>query len=61
LLGGHALIICGYDDASQMFLIANSWGTKIGLVEKRGYFKVPYSVIANRSLCSDFWSPRLFQ
>lgn len=58
LLGGHALTICGYDDTTQMFLIANSWGTKVGL---RGYFKVPYAVIVNRSLCSDFWSPRLFQ
>lgn len=56
-LGGHAMVICGYDDSSKTFLIANSWGTSVGI---KGYFKISYTMIVDPKLCSDFWSPRLF-
>ena len=38
-LGGHALTIVGFDDVTQRFLIANSWGTGWG---KQGFITMPY-------------------
>lgn len=52
LLGGHAVLGVGYDDAKQMFLIRNSYGEKWG---QGGYFHMPYSYITNPRLASDFW------
>jgi C1A family cysteine protease len=42
-LGGHAILIVGYDDADQSFLVKNSWGADWGL---KGYFKIGYSQVA---------------
>ena len=52
VLGGHAVLIVGYDDTKQMFLIRNSWGTNWGL---NGYFWMPYNYIIDPNLASDFW------
>lgn len=52
VLGGHAVILVGYDDAKKMFIVRNSWGTKWGL---KGYFYMPYAYVTDTSLCSDFW------
>jgi C1A family cysteine protease len=41
--GGHAVVIIGYDDACQRFLIQNSWGPAWG---DGGFFGVPYSYFA---------------
>jgi C1A family cysteine protease len=51
-LGGHAVVICGYDDKTQRFLIRNSWGTAWG---KKGYFTMPYSEVLNPKISTDFW------
>jgi C1A family cysteine protease len=55
LLGGHAVCIVGYDDALNggRFICRNSWGTGWG---DRGYFYMPYQVIQNTSMSSDFWT-----
>jgi C1A family cysteine protease len=55
-LGGHCIVLCGYDDATQSFLLRNSWGNKVGLPQKRGYFTIPYAYIINRELTSDLWT-----
>ena len=59
LLGGHAVCIVGYDDnlpvagrANGRFIVRNSWGTSWG---DRGYFYMPYDVIKNTAMSSDFW------
>ena len=52
ILGGHAVVIVGYDATTDRFLVANSWGTDWGL---QGYFHMPGEYITNGDLCSDFW------
>ncbi len=44
LEGGHAILIVGYDDAGQYFIVKNSWGTDWG---EAGYFKIAYSQLSN--------------
>ena len=52
-LGGHAVCIMGYDDAKKTFTVRNSWGPNWG---DHGYFHMPYEIIQNTSLSSDFWA-----
>ncbi len=56
LEGGHAVVLCGYDDATSMFKGLNSWGTEWG---DHGYFHMPYEYVLNEDLASDFWTIRL--
>lgn len=51
LLGGHAVLIVGFDEATQQFIVRNSWGTSWG---DRGYFYLPYAY-AVPSLMNDLW------
>lgn len=52
VLGGHAVVAAGYDDATQRILVRNSWGEGWGEI---GYFWMPYDYIVNEDLCDDFW------
>jgi len=52
LLGGHAVILVGYDDAHSWFILQNSWGTGVGV---GGFFYLPYKYI-DSGLGSDFWT-----
>ena len=63
-VGGHAIVVAGYDDAKQItnepngpsttgaFLIRNSWGTTWG---DHGYGWLPYDYVL-KSLATDWWS-----
>jgi C1A family cysteine protease len=53
-LGGHAVAIVGYNDTLNggRFICRNSWGTGWG---DQGYFYMPYQVIQNTNMSSDFW------
>lgn len=51
-LGGHAILICGYDDATQTWIARNSWGAMWG---EKGYFHLPYLYLLDSSLSSDAW------
>jgi len=54
-LGGHAVVICGFDDNKELFILRNSWGNYWG---DNGYFYLPYNYIFNDNpnLCgNDFW------
>ena len=57
-LGGHAVMAVGYSDASQRFLVRNSWGPSWGI---HGYFTIPYAYLSNSDLADDFWTIRLEQ
>jgi len=55
LLGGHAVLAVGYDDAKRLFTIRNSWGPN---VQDHGYFYMPYSYLVDDNLATDFWTIR---
>ncbi len=50
-LGGHALLVVGYDDAQQHFIVRNSWGTGWG---DHGYGYMPYRFVLEE-FAFDFW------
>ncbi len=52
LLGGHAILAVGYNDAEQRFVMRNSWGTSWGM---QGYFTIPYAYLTDSNLCDDLW------
>lgn len=58
LLGGHAVLAVGYDDAKQVFIVRNSWGKKN---QDKGYFYLPYSYLTDDGLSDDFWTIRLIE
>lgn len=54
-VGGHDVLIVGYDDATQLYKFANSWGTRWGAA---GYGFLPYQYVHHPKLASDFWTVR---
>lgn len=52
-VGGHCVLVVGYDDSESRFIVRNSWGTAWGL---EGYCLMPYAYLTNPRLASDFWS-----
>jgi len=52
VMGGHAVLAVGYDDAGKVFIVRNSWGESWG---DKGYFYMPYDYITNPGLAEDFW------
>jgi C1A family cysteine protease len=55
LLGGHAVLVVGYDEASERFLVRNSWGAEWGL---GGYFTLPYAYAFHEGFSWDYWTLR---
>jgi C1A family cysteine protease len=58
VVGGHAVVLVGYDTATQRFIVRNSWGSGWG---QAGYFTIPFEYVLNAGLASDFWSIRLVE
>jgi C1A family cysteine protease len=56
VLGGHAVLAVGYDDAQRQFIVRNSWGTGWGV---KGYCFMPYAYLTDDNLASDFWTIRM--
>jgi C1A family cysteine protease len=52
LLGGHAVLLCGYNDEAQRWLLRNSWGPGWGA---KGYFYLPYAYLLSPRLCGEAW------
>jgi C1A family cysteine protease len=53
LIGGHAVLAVGYDDAIQSFIVRNSWGKGWGI---KGYCTMPYGYLTDPQLARDFWA-----
>jgi C1A family cysteine protease len=49
--GGHEILIVGYDDKRQRFILVNSWGPDWGW---KGFFNLPYAYITDPKLTSEF-------
>jgi C1A family cysteine protease len=55
LLGGHAMLACGYSMKTKKFLVRNSWGKDKGV---DGYFFMPFSYLLSSAYVSDCWTIR---
>jgi C1A family cysteine protease len=53
VVGGHAVVAVGYDDATQQFIVRNSWSANWGL---KGYCMMPYGYLTDTNLADDFWT-----
>ena len=53
ILGGHAIMLVGYDDSINSFIFRNSWGTSWG---DHGYGYLPYDYITSPALSDEFWT-----
>ena len=52
-VGGHAVLVVGYDDTEKRVIVRNSWGNTWGQL---GYFTMPYEYLTNKGLARDFWA-----
>lgn len=55
LVGGHAVLAVGYDDARSRFIAMNSWSTAWGDL---GHFYLPYAYLGDTQLARDLWTVR---
>lgn len=51
LLGGHCIVMIGYDNIKSQFICVNSWGSSWGA---GGFFYLPYEYVLNPGLAADF-------
>lgn len=52
IIGGHCVLVTGYNDSTQRFEIQNSWGENWG---NQGYGTIPYVYLENPAYAGDFW------
>lgn len=57
LLGGQSMLIVGYDDDEQCFIVRNSWGKDWG---DDGHCWVPYDYLVDPNLAGDMWTIRRY-
>lgn len=55
MLGGHAILVVGYDLEKKQFICRNSWGLEWG---DGGNFYMPFAYLEDRRLSSDQWTLR---
>jgi C1A family cysteine protease len=52
VVGGHAMLVVGYDISKEHFVVRNSWGPTWG---DRGYCYLPFSYCTFGERVDDFW------
>jgi hypothetical protein len=57
-IGGHDIVIVGYNDYTRKFVLRNSWGQEWGI---GGYGTIPYDYLTDSTLASDFWTIRMVE
>jgi C1A family cysteine protease len=50
------VVLVGYNDSVDRFLVRNSWERVGG---EKGYCEIPYLYVKSASLASDFWVVQL--
>lgn len=55
MVGGHAVMCVGYDNAKKVLIMRNSWGKEWG---DNGYFYLPYGFI-QQGLAGDAWTAKI--
>ena len=50
-VGGHAVLLVGYDDPGQYFIVKNSWSPSWG---ESGYFRIAYSELSSKVNFGDY-------
>lgn len=55
VVGGHAVLAVGYDDARGHYIVMNSWSTRWG---DGGFFYMPAAYLESAQLARDFWTVR---
>ena len=51
LLGGHAVLLVGYNKTKKVFIVRNSWGESWGA---KGYFYMPFDIV-KPNMSNDYW------
>jgi C1A family cysteine protease len=51
-IGGHCVLIVGYNTDDRYYIVRNSWGPEWG---DQGYFYMPFPYVERADLSSDFW------
>jgi len=51
-IGGHCVLLCGWNDSQRLFQIQNSWGENWGV---QGFGYMSYDYLLNPELADDFW------
>lgn len=59
LLGGHAILLVGFDSARSVFYFQNSWGTSWG--NQGGFGTLPFAYLERHDLAADFWTIQTVQ
>lgn len=52
VIGGHAMLIVGYDQKKEGFIVRNSWGTSWG---DAGHCRLPWAYCTFGARVDDFW------
>lgn len=56
-LGGHCVCIIGFNNATKIFKLMNSWGKLWG---QQGMFTLPYNYVLDPKLADSFWVASYF-
>ena len=52
-LGGHCMLVVGYDTAKGQWIVRNSWGASWG---QAGYCRLPFAYLTTAMIASDLWT-----